>query len=238
MTTQKEWQQEVFNIYKRIKRHKKPYDIKLENVVLTVLPNVFSPKYFTDSFWFAKELKEIIGRFSLLEIGTGTGIIALFCALNGAKVVATDINPAAVKNAKINFKRYNLNIPTMVGDLYEPIKDNQKFDFIFWNHPFHYWEEEVKEMLLKAGYDKHYNSLKRYVKEAGNYLTNKGRLLLGTGNFADLKKIKEIAKDNNYSLVLLKKALLPVSEGRNIKKGGDIKNEYRIYEFVPLRKIK
>ena len=38
-----------------------------------------------------------------LEIGTGTGILGILCLQNGAdEVVATDINPAAVANARYN----------------------------------------------------------------------------------------------------------------------------------------
>ena len=38
----------------------------------------------------------------------GTGIIAVFCAFNGAKVTATDINPHAVENCKLNSERFDL----------------------------------------------------------------------------------------------------------------------------------
>ena len=40
---------------------------------------------------------------TVLEIGTGTGLLSILCLQNGANsVVATDINPAAVANARYN----------------------------------------------------------------------------------------------------------------------------------------
>lgn len=221
-----EWRQAVLGVFKKIKEHKEPYEVALGDITLTVFPNVFSPKYFTDSLWFAEQLPEIVGRDSLLEIGTGTGIIALFCALHGARVVTTDINPDAVKNAQFNFERYHLNIPAYLGNVYEPLTENQKFDFIFWNHPFNNWETPVEETLLLAGLDHNYEATSAYISGAKRHLTERGRLLLGTGNNADIATLRTLAETNGYTLELLKEGVLPLEEGGVI-------NSYLIYEFLP-----
>lgn len=222
---QLDWQNEVFKVYDLIHTHKEHYEIEVDSIKLSVLPNVFSPKYFTDSLWFARELRSIVGQSSLLEIGTGTGIIALFCALNGVKVTATDINPAAVRNAQMNFEKHHVKAQILLGDLYEPIMADEKFDFIFWNHPFNNWHEEVNDVLLRAGFDHNYQSLKMYVSGAGSFLTQHGRLLLGTGGQADLETIRKIAKENDYTLVLIAETFIPLSEGSTID------NSYLIYEL-------
>ena len=50
----------------------------------------------------------------VLEIGTGTGLISILCLQNDAQaVVATDINPAAVANAKL--QRRNLDAGSAIG---------------------------------------------------------------------------------------------------------------------------
>src|SRR5258708_3024379 len=77
------------------------YRIVVFGKSIPVLPGVFSPKYFSDVAWFAKHIPRIAGKRSFLEIGTGTGVIGLFVALNGAhKLVVTNINPAAIQNAR------------------------------------------------------------------------------------------------------------------------------------------
>ena len=38
----------------------------------------------------------------VLEVGTGSGLIALHCAKAGADVTATDISPLAIKNIRMN----------------------------------------------------------------------------------------------------------------------------------------
>lgn len=225
MNDQEKWENEVRLVFKKIKSHKKPYNIKANGINLKIFPNVFSPKYFTDSAWFAKTIPKIVKKERLLEIGTGIGIVALFAARNGAEVVATDINPSAVKNAKENFKRYNLNIPVTLSDMYKNLNPKEKFDFIFWNHPFNKGKNPKETILLQGAFDYDYNSLKKYIRGAHKYLKKNGRLLLGTGNFADLKEIKRIASKYNYKMILLKKVKIPLT-AKNFPD-----NQYRIYEL-------
>ncbi len=104
MTTRAEWEREVRTIFGRIATHKEEYVTEVEGTGILILPNVFSPAYFTDSGWFAKAVSNIVGKGKVLEIGTGTGVVAFFCAKNGATMTATDINPDAVRNAELNFK--------------------------------------------------------------------------------------------------------------------------------------
>ena len=105
---QKEWEQEVRDVFEKMKTHQEPYDISVDGVDITILPNVFSPAYFTDSAWFTRHVSRIAKDKTLLEIGTGTGIVALFVALNGATETATDISPDADENAKLNFEKYGI----------------------------------------------------------------------------------------------------------------------------------
>jgi len=220
------WLDEDFAIFEKMRSHKAPYTIVVEGIELIVLPNVFSPKYYSDSLWFAQELSKLTKGKSVLEIGTGTGIIAIFCSLNGAKVVATDINEIAVKNAKINAKEHNLSIDIRYGNMFSPIRQNEKFDIIFWDHPFTNCREEVEDILSKAGFDKNYQELRKYISGAKAHLSTNGKLLLGTGSFADLEEIKKIAEENGYVLTLIVKKSLPFTAG------SDIPNEYFIYELV------
>lgn len=203
-----------------------PYHVSFGIFSLTVLPAVYPPTAFTDTLWFAKQMPEIVGARSLLEIGTGTGAIAIACARGGAKVTATDINQEAVKNAYLNAKVHNLDIDVRQGDLYQPIRQPEKFDFIFWSHPFNNWETPVNDILLRSGLDYKYESLKGYIENAKNHLSPNGRLLLGTGDTADLKTIFATAHKAGYSLKLLSKTTMP------LETDGDVFITYLLYEFI------
>lgn len=220
------WVKEVKEIYQKVKSHSTSYIIDFLETQITVCPNVFSPKYFNNTKWYAERLPNIIGNGSLLEIGTGTGAIALHCCLKGANVTATDVNKDALNCAKLNFEKTNQNIPAFLGDVYEPIPKESKFDFIFWNHPYNNAKEEIKDELIIAGFDYNYNSLRKYINEAHLFLKNPRKgLLLGTGGHADIKSITEIAKDNDYELKLLFYIETVLSEGAKAP------NDFRIYSL-------
>lgn len=72
----------------------------------------------------------------VLDLATGSGAIALFCADKAKKVYGTDINPKAIEYAKFNAILNNLEdkIEFRIGDLFSPVK-NLKFNYIVWNGP-------------------------------------------------------------------------------------------------------
>lgn len=226
-TEKESWKQAIFDIYNRMRaKAKGPYHVEYGGLSLVVLPNVYAPEFFNDSLWYAQQLREIVGKKSLLEIGTGTGVIGIFCAKEGAKVVATDINPDAVENARLNASHHKLSISVREGNLYEPINEDEKFDFIFWAHPFNNWDIPVDDMLLRSGIDPRYESLKGYISGAKDHLISGGKLLLGTGDSADLKTIAELADQSGYQLKLLREIEQPLEVGMD-KRIKDL-----IYEFV------
>ncbi|MBY0110780.1 class I SAM-dependent methyltransferase [Patescibacteria group bacterium] len=228
-TEREGWRQQIYDIYARMRaKADKPYEIEYGGIPLTVFPNVYAPEFFDDSLWYANALQEIVGNKSLLEVGTGTGVIAVFCAMNGAQVVATDINPDAVKNAQTNAERHKLDVSVREGDVYNALKAGEKFDFIFWAHPFNNWDVPADDMLLRSGLDQGYESLRAYVAGAHDHLTSEGKLLLGTGDSADLPTIAEIAKDNGYALKLVREMDRPLEPGKEAQ----IKD--LIYEFAPI----
>ena len=97
-----------------------------------------------DQVWaiLPHETPQIINRLKIkkgdvvLDLATGSGAIALFCADKAKKVYAIDINPRAIEYAKFNAILNNLErkIEFRIGDLFAPVK-NIKFDYIVWNGP-------------------------------------------------------------------------------------------------------
>ncbi len=206
-----------------------PYQTDVNERTIVVLPDVFSPAYFTDTAFFASKLPCIVEQRSFLEIGVGTGAIALEVRLNMAKrVTGTDVNPMAVLNTKMNFHRYHRRMSAREGDVFSPLRRNEKFDVIFWNHPYHNVPHKPGSMLQRSGLDKGYVSLEKYFRGAKAHLAPGGELLLGTSNIARLKDIFALGKKYGYSRKLLVKerALFAHRSKQEI--------DLRIYSFAPL----
>lgn len=100
---------------------------------LKVGPGVFHPKIFLTSEFFAKFLQaqDLTGR-SVVEVGTGSGILALSAAKAGAApVLALDINPQAVATAAANAELNGLpQVEARHSNLFSAVSESEKFDIV------------------------------------------------------------------------------------------------------------
>ncbi len=71
-----------------------------------------------------------------LDIGTGSGVIAMLASRFSDRVLATDLNPVALDFARFNAELNNItNIEFRPGSLFEPVK-GLTFDRVLCNPPF------------------------------------------------------------------------------------------------------
>jgi SAM-dependent methyltransferase len=73
---------------------------------------------------------------SALDLGTGSGFLAMMAAKHSQRVVATDKSPRAVAMTELNLRLNDITgVECLDGDLFEPVGD-QRFDLIVSNPPF------------------------------------------------------------------------------------------------------
>jgi release factor glutamine methyltransferase len=76
----------------------------------------------------------------ILDIGTGSGCIAVAAAVNlpEAAITATDINPRALDVARENAARHGVaeRIRFLEGDLFAPLATDERFDMLVSNPPY------------------------------------------------------------------------------------------------------
>lgn len=112
---------------------------RLGDVTLVVLPSVFNGVLLRSGKFLAQTLsaQRIPRGGRVLDMGTGSGLCAIRAAQLGARVVAVDINPEAVRCAQINalLNRVEARVEARQGDLFAPVRDEQ-FDAILFNPPY------------------------------------------------------------------------------------------------------
>ena len=127
--------------------------------------NVLIPRFETETLVektinYAKELTEPL---DILDIGTGSGAIAITLAKHlSCHVLATDISEEALEIAKINSKRNNVQIDFKQSDILKNVQG--KFDIIISNPPY-IAKDEVIDPLVKDN-EPH---LALYAEEDGLY---------------------------------------------------------------------
>jgi HemK-related putative methylase len=118
---------------------------RIDGVPLLVLPEVFNPRVFPTGVWLARAVAALppVGGAApgaaprALDMGTGSGIGAVFAALRGYRVTAVDVNPHAVRCARINALLNGLEerIEVREGDLFSAVP-GERFDLVLFNPPF------------------------------------------------------------------------------------------------------
>ncbi len=123
----------------------------------------------------------------VLDMGTGSGIIAIECAKQGAKVVAVDIDEDAVKRLKNIVAEKNLNIQVVQSNLFENV--DGKYDTIIFNPPYLPGDaENIKDLQWAGGGEHGDEIILRFLDEAENYLDEDGviYIILSSFNRLDL----------------------------------------------------
>lgn len=174
--------------------------IEFFGIEIYLCENVYEPS--EDTELLAKTILEHcnVKNKTVLEIGTGTGAIAILLAKNGAKVTATDITTEAIKCAQKNAKINNVKIEFLKGNLFDPVK-NRKFDIIIFNPP--YLPEEEYDYLLPPTYKKALiggkegnETIIQFINQLPNHMHNHSKAYIVTSTLSKPKQILKHIKNN------------------------------------------
>jgi len=167
----------------------------ISRAVATTNPPWVSSAY-PDSRAFA-ELAVTVSRPGerALDVGTGSGVVAICLARAGCHVTATDVSAAAVRNAERNALRNGVQITCEVSDLLDSV--DERFDLITINPPYSFVRDtflgNVAKNLLRRVPAVHRSSgsampgavrrfrlamMRRFFEQAPTRLRRGGRLLL------------------------------------------------------------
>lgn len=140
---------------------------------------------------------------SVLEMGTGSGIIALHCAKAGCKVTAADISTLTLECAKSNAEKNNLEVEFIQSDLFSKVSG--KFDVILFNPPYLSGKDAdalaADDKRQIVGGEMGHEVSVRFLEQVGQHLSENGRIYLLTSTETSEKVI-----DRASQLFIVKKA--------------------------------
>jgi release factor glutamine methyltransferase len=145
------------------------------------IPGVFRPR---SDAWLLADVMRALGvarHASVLDLFTGSGVLAVAAALEGAKsVTAVDISRRAVLNTRLNAWLNRISMRIARGDLFQPVA-GQSFDLILANPPY---VPSEKDRLPTRGAPRAWEGgfggrrlLDRLFSEAADHLNADGSLL-------------------------------------------------------------
>jgi release factor glutamine methyltransferase len=184
-----------FFSYHLVMRRQDTWRTRAAGMQLVVPPTVFHPRYFISSERFA----EFIGGLALdgkrvVDIGTGTGILAIAAARAGAeRVIATDINPNASLSVPENARRNGAGdrITAVCMNLLSGFAPVALFDVIIANPPKHAREpRDLADRGWHAGPNN--RDIADLFEQAYARLTPEGKLYVMFSSDSDLDGIERL----------------------------------------------
>ena len=178
-------------------------DFRLERVrdmPIIVIPGVANPKLLRTGAFFASRLDahSIGAGTSVLDMGTGSGICALFAARHARCVVAVDISSAAVRCTRLNAALNHLEdrIDVRHGDLFAPLT-GERFDLVLFNPPFLLGEpKDDRDAAWRSN-----DAARRFAARLGDHLEPRGAALVLLSSFGDACMLFESElRSNGFAL--------------------------------------
>ena len=157
---------------------------QIDGIELVVLPEVFNPAVFRTSPLLLESIAEHVRSGTrVLDVGTGTGVAAIAaCSVGAGHIVAIDVNPEAVRCARMNalLNHVDDRIDVRHGDLFEPAV-GERFDAVLCNPPF--FRGQPSSALDAAWRSEDF--LTRFGEGLGDMLAPDGFALIVFSNHAD-----------------------------------------------------
>lgn len=185
-------------LLRRVRRHVLE---RVAGVPIVVFPEVLNPVVFRSGEFLAGLLEHVtpassIGRRAL-DMGTGTGVCAIFAARCGYDVIAVDVNPEAVRCTRVNIlmNRLEDRIDVRHGDLFGPVS-GQRFDLVLFNPP--YFRGQPKDLFDLAW--RSVDLPERFAAGLPGALTQGGRALIVLSTDGEAPALLKALEENGLKV--------------------------------------
>jgi len=182
-----------------------------KGIRLVIPPAVFHPGFFFSTRLLLRYIAKLpLKDQSFLELGAGSGLIAMYAAREGAQVTASDINQVAVHTLEMNSRSNRIPITVIHSNLFTNIPLH-RFNIIAINPP--YYKKQPKTPADYAWYcGEQGEYFQQLFSSLGSYMHSQSMVLMVLSDGCDLEMIFKQALSNGFRLncVLEKKNWIEV----------------------------
>jgi release factor glutamine methyltransferase len=162
-------------------------------------PSVMNPRLFRTGSFLAEVVEVETGEGdATLDMGCGSGIVALAAARKLAVVLAVDKNPVAVRATRINAMLNGLAIEAGESDLFERVPDELRFHLIAFNPPF-FQRPQGGDLSMALADGPGLPTLERFCGECRRHLARGGRALVAGSTNGALSLMRRIYEQHGYA---------------------------------------
>jgi release factor glutamine methyltransferase len=166
---------------------------------LRIHPEVFHPGFFFSTKLLLAQLETMpLEGKQLLELGAGSGLIAMSAVKKKAIVTASDINPVAIEYLHLNSHANNTPLKIFQADVFGYIPP-ATFDIIAINPP--YYKKKPASYADYAWYcGENGEYFKKFFGNLAGYIHPISVVLMVLCDGCDIDMITAIAKENHFTI--------------------------------------
>ena len=175
--------------------------VQLDRTInINITPEVYNP---SDDSYLLLKVVEVRSGETFLEMGSGSGLVAIHAAKLGAKVTAVDINPHAEECTKRNAATSNVGIEVIRSNLFEKVPG--EFDVIAFNPPYLSGDGTSTSWLEKAwsGGEEGSEIAVKFLQDAWRHLAPGGRIYMILSSIGGLMSVLKSAKERYEASMLV-----------------------------------
>lgn len=146
----------------------------------------------------------------VLDMGTGSGSLALIAAGKASEVLAVDINPHAVAAVRVNAARNRVadRVEARLSDVFSAV--DGRFDLIIFNPPFQWFAPH--DVADSATADEGYGALTRFFRQARKHLADNGRMMIFFSTMGDVAYLQKLIDDEGFQHEVVFRTTRPVAD--------------------------
>ena len=193
---------EGLRVYGQLFERHRYHKLMIEHIAgrpMVVLPEVFNPKMLRTSEYFVQTFGAhlIAPTASVLDMGTGSGIGAVVAASWAQRIVAVDIDPEAVRCARINalVNRVDARVEVREGDLFAPVH-GERFDVVLFNPPL---DQGASRNTTNRAW-RSSDTVDRFATSLRSHLTLKGYALMILSTDGQADAVLRTFRNNGFQI--------------------------------------
>ncbi len=170
--------------------------IKILTTTTRVPSTVYAPS--DDTFLMVDAIATLtIEGKEVLDLGTGSGVLALYCALRLAHVTASDIDKAAIDHTAKAARLLGVDLKLVISDLFSNLPG--RFDLILFNPPY-LPSKDIHDKAIDGG-PGGANLINIFLTELPNHLKKDGEAFLLVSSFNDPDGLRQRHRTLDFSII-------------------------------------
>lgn len=177
----------------------KDRNLRMNGLRLIIPAGVFPPHFLLSTRFMmdAMQTQDVRGK-RLLELGAGSGALALVMARQGALVTAVDISPTAIDAITSNSLANNLSLEVLPSDLFSALA-GRTFDWILVNPP--YYPAQPRSDAEHAWFcGPEFEYFEGFFEALRNHVLPDSRVWMVLSEDCDLQKLEAIARQHGWTM--------------------------------------